>query len=333
MQARLGARGPDVKEASRLDVFRFAFEVTHVFVSGIFGGARLAYGCQQQPFFRERLPDDERRLIVALRAIEPGHDYGVELEPFRLVHRHDFHCVGAGVHVGQREEFGETVRQRIVIGEVTRLVLVGELVEKNLGVLELGRIGAARRAAEREPYAFDAIAQVAAQALRQRGIEHDADAFQPAARIIVEQLDARVVAHRFPYRIPPAFHQRGELDGGEPAPRCPQHGKPCGAIRQVRKRTCQRIEILHHLFFSQPLDLNRAIAKCGLFQRWHDVIEMAAITHQDGDRALRMLCARGLRDLDHAPRFVFALIEQMPTHRVSFERRMVCDRGRIRYCP
>ena len=65
----------------------------------------------------------------------------------------------------------------------------------------------------------------------------------------------------------------------EPAPRRAQHGKPRRAIGEMGERARESVEILHHLFFAQPLDLDRAVTDPGLFQRRHDMIKVASIAH------------------------------------------------------
>ena len=198
MQARSGARRRHIEQAPGLDVLGIAFETAHVFIGGIFRRTRLAYRREQEGLFRQRLPDDERRIAVTLPAIEPRHDDGVELQPFRLVHGHDFDCIVTGIHVRQRINSGEALRQRAVRGKIARIVFVRQHVEENFGVFEFGGIAAARRPAECQPHAFDAIAQIAAQAMRAGRIEHAAHAFEPAARVVIEQCNALRIVHRFP---------------------------------------------------------------------------------------------------------------------------------------
>src|SRR5947207_1374579 len=68
-----------------------------------------------------------------------------------------------------------------------------QLVEEDLGVLEVGRVLDAGRAGEREPDAFDAVAQGAAAAAGDRGGEDAREALEE--QIVLDQLpDGRVAA-------------------------------------------------------------------------------------------------------------------------------------------
>ena len=99
----------------------------------------------------------------------------------------------------------------------------------------------------------------------------------------------------------------------------------------MRQRARQCVQVLHYLLLTQPLDFDRAIAHTGLLQRRHDVIEMAAVAHQYGDRSIRIRGTRRPRDLDHALRFVGALVEKMPLHGVARGRGVMRNRRRVRH--
>src|SRR2546426_120076 len=67
-----------------------------------------------------------------------------------------------------------------------------QLVEEDLGVLEVGGVLDAGRAAEREPDAFDAVAQGAAAAVGDRGGEDAREALEE--QIVLDQLPDGCVA-------------------------------------------------------------------------------------------------------------------------------------------
>src|SRR5438445_290677 len=67
-----------------------------------------------------------------------------------------------------------------------------QLVEEDLGVLEVGRVPDAGRAAEGEPDAFDAVAQGAAAAAGDRGGEDAREALEE--QIVLDQLPDGLVA-------------------------------------------------------------------------------------------------------------------------------------------
>ena len=72
---------------------------------------------------------------------------------------HDLDRLGAGLDVGLGVELGEARGERAEVFELARGLEPLELVEEDLGVLEVGAVLDAGRAAEREPDAFDTVAR------------------------------------------------------------------------------------------------------------------------------------------------------------------------------
>src|SRR2546421_206479 len=79
-----------------------------------------------------------------------------------LVVGHDRQVGGARGDVGERVEVLEGLGERGWVLDGAGVLELLQLVEEDLGVLEVGRVLDAGRAAEREPDAFDAVAQGAA---------------------------------------------------------------------------------------------------------------------------------------------------------------------------
>ena len=153
---------------------------------------------------------------------------------------HDFDRFGTGLDVGLGVELGQAVGQRAEVFQLACVFEALELVEVDLGVGEVGAVGKARRAAEREPDAFDAVAQGPAQALLERGLEDGDDSREPGN--VLDQLPDRLLV--------PAFEQTAQFIQVQAAPRCAQDGEPGDAVGQVRQRARQRIEVLHHLLLA-----------------------------------------------------------------------------------
>ena len=248
------------------------------------------------------------------------------------MHGHDFNRIVAGIHIRQCKEIGEAFLESVMSGEIARLLLASQFVEKNFGVFKFGGVTAAGGPAECEPRALDTIAQIAAQAMRKSCGKHGTYALQPAARIVIQQRNAGRIVHRFPHRVARAFDKRRKLCRRQSTPRRAQQREPRRAIGRMHQCARQCVKILHYLLFAQPLNFDRAIAYAGLLQSRHDVIEMTAVAHEYRNGSLRVRGACRPRDVDHALRFVRALAEEMPLHRLAFRRRMVRDRGRIGHC-
>jgi hypothetical protein len=90
------------------------------------------------------------------------------LQALGLVNGHDLQVVIASGDVGQRVELAQAAGERGEIGRRAGLLELRQFIEEDLGVPEVGLVLDTRGAAEREPDAFDAIAQPAAAAVGER---------------------------------------------------------------------------------------------------------------------------------------------------------------------
>src|SRR2546427_240234 len=98
-----------------------------------------------------------------------------------------------GGDVGERVEVLEALGERGGVLDGAGVLELLQLVQEDLGVLEVGRVPDARWAAEGEPDAFDAVAQGAAAAVGDRGGEDAREALEE--EIVLDQLpDGRVAA-------------------------------------------------------------------------------------------------------------------------------------------
>ena len=79
---------------------------------------------------------------------------------------------------GRAQSFSSFSASAAEIGQLARLFQLFQLIEEDAGVLEVGGVCDAGRAAEREPGALDAVAQRAAQPVRERGAQDGAKALQ-----------------------------------------------------------------------------------------------------------------------------------------------------------
>src|SRR6266851_1290259 len=234
VQALLGAGGGDVEEAAGLDIIGFLVELPYILVGRVFAGAGLVDRREEQAGREERLPDEERLRTGARQAVEAGDDDGVELEPLGAVDGHDLDRVLRRLYVRLGVEAAvDLVLER---GEVdlARLFKALELVEEDLGVLEIGLAFDARRAAEREPRALDALAQGAAQPILDQRREDRADAVDAllavgrklgdvAHPVEDERAAAGVLAAAF---LAPAAREEQEIGEGEAAPGRAQAREP-----------------------------------------------------------------------------------------------------------
>ena len=181
MQALLGAGGGDVEEARGLDVLGVGVEVAEVAVGGVVSAPVALMGASSNPpLARARFPpcqggEPKPTLLKSKQigspppeAVEAGDDDGVELEALGLVDGHDLEGVVGGVDVGQRVEARRWRRSRR--GEVDGARLLQALRARR-GRSRRPRARSRRDAggaAEREPGAFDAVAQAAAHAVGER---------------------------------------------------------------------------------------------------------------------------------------------------------------------
>src|SRR6267142_619852 len=193
VQALFGTRRGDIEKARGLGVLGIGVEVLEVLVGEVLVSAGLADGGKKQtprtPLVRGAnnfLPEEERRVAAAGAAVEAGDDDGVELEALGLVDGHDLQVVVARGDVGKRVEVLEALGERAEAVEVAGVLELLQLVEEDLGVLEVGRVLDAGRAAEREPDAFDAVAQGAAATAGDRGGEDAREALEE--QIVLDQL-------------------------------------------------------------------------------------------------------------------------------------------------
>ena len=105
---------------------------------------------------------------------------------------HDLQVVVARGDVGERVEVLEALGERGGVLDGAGVLELLQLVEEDLGVLEVGGVLDAGRAAEREPDAFDAVAQGAAAAVGDRGGEDAREALEE--QIVLDQLPDGCVA-------------------------------------------------------------------------------------------------------------------------------------------
>src|SRR6266850_2575976 len=295
MQALFGAGGGDVKEARGLGVLGVGVEVLEVLVGEVLVGAGFLDGGQKQtprtPLVRGAnnfLPEEERWVAAPWAAVEAGDDDGVELEALGLVDGHDLQVVVARADVGERVEVLEALGEGGEVLDGAGMLKLLQLVEEDLGVLEVGRVLDAGRAAEREPDAFDAVAQGAAAAVGDRGGEDAREALEE--EIVLDQLPDGLVA--VAARDLEKFLQR------QRKPWRAQDGEPGDAVAEVRKRAREGVEVLHHLLLAEALDLDGAVADARGLQRRDDLGERVAPAHQDGAAAFR-----GANEVDDLPGF------------------------------
>src|SRR5712691_7849016 len=190
MQMPFRARRGDVEEARVLVALLFPVEPADVFVGGVLVAsgridrsekelrtARVSEG-------RSLHPNEKLALVAAGARAEPGDDDGVEFQALRLVYGEYLRLARSGVQIGQRVEVIEPALERRGIGELARLFGFLEGVEVDLGVLNVGVVLDARRPAQREPGILHALAQGAAQPVRQGPVEHfpETRKTQPAIR-------------------------------------------------------------------------------------------------------------------------------------------------------
>src|SRR5882762_2784858 len=173
--------------------------------------------------------------------------------------------------------------------DLARLFQALELVEEDLGVLEVGLALDARGAAEREPRALDALAQGAAQPVldeRLQDLAHAVDALLAVGREVGDVLHP-VEDEEFPARelVAALFDAAGgeeqEIGEGEAAPGSAQAREPGDAVPEVQERARQRVEVLHHLLLAELLDVEGAEAHARLLERRHDLVEVSAVADKD----------------------------------------------------
>src|SRR5882672_10610904 len=234
VQALLGASGGDVEEAAGFDVVGFLVELADVLVGRIVSGAGLVDRREEQARGKERLPDEERLRARARQAVEAGDDDGVELEALGAVDGHYLYRVLRRLYVGLGVEAAvDLVLERCEV-DLARLFKALELVEEDLGVLEIGLAFDAPRAAEREPRALDALAQGAAQPVLHQRREDRADAVYAllavgrkvgdvAHPVEDERAAAGVLAAAF---LTPAGREEQQIGEGEAAPGRAQAREP-----------------------------------------------------------------------------------------------------------
>src|SRR5258706_3384468 len=334
MQALLGAGGGDVEEPAGLDVVGFLVELAHVLVGRVFAGAGLVDRREEQAGGEERLPDEERLRAGARQAVEAGDDDGVELEALGAVDGHDLDRVLRRLDVGLGVEAAvDLVLER---GEVdlARLFQAIELVEEDLGVLEVGLALDARGAAEREPRALDALAQGAAQPVLHQRREDRADAVDAllaigrevgdvAHLVEDERAAAGVLAAAF---LAPAGGEGEEIGEGEAAPGRAQAREPGDAVAEVQERARQRVEVLHDLLLAELLDVEGAEAHARFLERRHDLVEVRAVADED------RLAARSLPDdSNDLLRFLLAVVAAVPGHGGASKSALVRRSGKVRH--
>src|SRR5438445_9712144 len=199
VKALFGAGGGDVQEARGLGVLGVGVEVLEVFVGEVLIGAGFLDGGQKQtprtPLVRRAnnfLPKEKRRIGSSRSSIQPRNNHGVELEALGLVDGHDLQVVVARGDVGERVEVLEALGEGGGVLDGAGVLELLQLVEEDLGVLEVGGVLDAGRAAEREPDAFDAVAQGAAAAVGDRGGKDARKALEE--QIVLDQLPDGCVA-------------------------------------------------------------------------------------------------------------------------------------------
>src|SRR5882672_808795 len=334
VQALLGASGGDVEEAAGLDIVGFLVELPNILVGRVFAGDGFVDRREEQSGGKKRLPDEERLRAGARQAVEAGDDDGVELEALGAVDGHDLDRVLLRLHVRLRVEATvDLVLERREI-DLARLFQALKLVEEDLGVLEVGLALDARRTAEREPRALDALAQGTAQPVlpqRRQDLAHAVDAPLAVGREMGD------VAHPVEDQVFPAGKLAAALFGApggekqqvgerEAAPRRAQDGEPGDAIAEVQERARQRVEVLHDLPLAELLDVEGAEAHARFLERRHDLVEVRAVADQD------RLAARSLPDdSNDLFRFLFPVVAAMPGHGHAGEGRLVRRSGKVRH--
>src|SRR6185369_13897433 len=177
VQAILGPRRRDVEQARGLEILGFDLEVAQIAVREIL--LRTAFSHRGEKHSARTLSEQEKRRIAPARTlVEARHDDGAELEALRLVDRHDLQVVVGGLQVGQRVKLVQALVERGEVLELARALEALQLVEVDLGVLEVGRARDAGRAAKREPDALDSLSKAPAPAVRDCFTEDPAEALQ-----------------------------------------------------------------------------------------------------------------------------------------------------------
>src|SRR5437773_1262792 len=333
VQALLGAGGGDVEEAAGLDIVGFLVELPYILVGRVFAGAGFVDRGEEQSGGKERLPDEERLRAGARQAVEAGDDDGVELEALGAVDGHDLDRVLRRLYVGLGVEAAvDLVLERREV-DLARLFKALELVEEDLGVLEIGLAFDARRAAECEPRALDALAQGTAQPVLHQRREDRAGAVDAllaigrevgdiAHLVVDERAAAGVRAAAF---LAPAGREEQEIGEGEAAPGRAQAREPGDAVAEVQERARQGVEVLHDLLLAELLDVEGAEAHARFLERRHDLVEVRAVADED------RLAARSLPDdSNDLLRFLLAVVAAVPGHRGSSELRLEGRGGEIR---
>src|SRR5712671_7301032 len=151
VQAPPGAGGGDVEEAAGLDIVGFLVELPYILVGRVLAGAGFVDRGEEQAGGKERLPDEERLRAGARQAVEAGDDDGVELEALGAVDGHDLDRVLRRLDVGLGVEAAVDLVLEGREIDLARLFQALELVEEDLGVLEVGLALDARVARARRP--------------------------------------------------------------------------------------------------------------------------------------------------------------------------------------
>src|SRR5881296_3151374 len=334
VQALLGASGGDVEEAAGLDIVGFLVEFPYILVGRVLAGASFVDRGEEQSGGKERLPDEERLRAGARQAVEAGDDDGVELEALGAVDGHDLDRVLRRLYVGSGVEAAvDLVLERREV-DLARLFKALELVEEDLGVLEVGLALHARRAAECEPRALDALAQRAAQPVLHQRREDRADAADAllaigrevgdiAHLVEDERAAAGVLAAAF---LAPPGREEQEIGEGEAAPGRAQAREPGDAVAEVQERARQRVEVLHHLLLAELLDVEGAEAHARLLEHRHDLVEVRTVADED------RLAARSLPDdSNELLRFLLAVVAAVPGHGGAGKRWLVRRSGKVRH--
>src|SRR5882762_10514338 len=334
VQALLGASGGDVEEAAGLDIVGFLVELPYILVGRVFVGAGFVDRGEEQSGGKERLPDEERLRAGARQAVEAGDDDGVELEALGAVDGHDLDRVLRRLYVGLGVEAAvDLVLERREV-DLTRLFKTLELVEEDFGVLEVGLAFDARRAAEREPRALDALAQGTAQPVLHQRREDRASAVDAllaigrevgdiAHLVEDERAAAGVLAAAF---LAPAGREGEEIGEGEAAPGRAQAREPGDTVAEVQERARQRVEVLHDLLLAELLDVEGAEAHARFLERRHDLVEVRAVADED------RLAARSLADdSNDLLRFLLAVVPAVPGHGGAGKRWLVRRSGKVRH--
>src|SRR5262249_44299922 len=150
-----------------LEILGFDFEVAEVAVRKILFRAALPHRGEKQAA-RALSPKEERGVAPSRPLVEARQDHRAELEALRLVDGHDREVVLGRLEVGQGRELAQALVERGEGLELAGALEALELVEVDLGVLEVGGARDTGRTAEREPDALDALAQAAPAAVGDR---------------------------------------------------------------------------------------------------------------------------------------------------------------------